>query len=138
MELMGNRAVASDIESIGDHAEAIATQVSRMKEQGHAPPPDQIYRKIQEISMETETILREAMAALLSRDLMLANNALSRQLKTRISDSELKVQLRELANYSRDAHPLQAVAIHLRSITAFASSIATSAIDRSLEVNSSS
>lgn len=136
MELMGNRSVAQDIESIGDHVEAIATEVSRMKELGHTPPPDQIYLKIREVSSETENILKEAMTALLSRDLMLANNALSRQLKAQMSDSELRIQLRELANHSKNAHPLQIVATHLRSITSFASSIATSAIDRSLESNS--
>ena len=133
MELMGNRSVAQDIESIGDHVEAIAYEVSRMKELGHAPPPDQIYHKIREVYFETENILKEAMTALLSRDLMLANNALSRQLKAQMSDSELRIQLRELANHSKNAHPLQIVATHLRSITRFASSIATSAIDRSLE-----
>jgi len=136
MELMGNRSVAQDIESIGDHVEAIASEVSRMKELGHAPPPDQIYNKIREVYSETEFILKEAMTALLSRDLMLANNALSRQLKAQMSDSELRIQLRELANHSKNAHPLQIVATHLRSIIRFASSIATSAIDRSLESQS--
>lgn len=132
VEQMGIRSVAQDISSIGDHAEAIATEVSRMREQGYTPPQGQIYKKLREVHTETENILREAMMALQSRDMVMVNTALTRQLKAQVTESELRLQLRELT-HSKDASSLQIVATHLRDITSRASSIATAALDRCLE-----
>ena len=133
LEHMENRAVARDIEVIGNSAEAIASEVARMKELGLAPPPDQIYEKMYEIYKETENLLKEAMAALLARDLMMANSALSRQNKTRSDAEELYARIHKLAPPSKSALPLQVMATQLHNISSAASSIATVAIDRSLE-----
>ena len=133
MELMGNRAVARDIGVIGDSAEAIATEVIRMRELGLPPPPKQVYEKILEIHGETESLLREAMAALLSRDLAMAKQALSRQVKTRSGNEALCDSINWLESPSRNTLSLQVLAIQLRNISSAASSIATMAIDRSLE-----
>ena len=134
LELMGNRAAAKDIESIGDNAEAIAKLISNMKQEGQTPPPEQIYRKIQELSSYTEMILKDAISALLSRDLVLANHALGQRNKALAAETELRDQLNEYTSDPRIIGPLYTVATHLHNITSFSSSIANLAIDRSMDV----
>ena len=133
LELMGNRAAAKDIESIGDSAEAIAKLISTMKQEGQVPPPEQIYKQIQKISSFTESILKDAISALLSRDLVLANKALSQRNKALVAETELRDQLNEYTSDPRVIGPLYTVATHLHNITSFASSIANFAIDRSMD-----
>lgn len=135
LELMGNRAAAKDIESIGDNAEAIAKLISAMKQEGQTPPPEGIYRKIQELSGYTEQILKDAISALLSRDLVLANQALGQRNKALAAEVELRDLLNEYTSDPRIIGPLYTVATHLHNITSFSSSIANLAIDRSMDIS---
>ncbi len=135
LELMGNRAVAKDIESIGDHTESIAKVITSMRQEGQSPPSDNIYLMIRDLSQETEMILKDAMAALLSRDLILANNALSRKHRTQKIDDELRTRLGTIIDDPQVVAPLYSVVTHLRNIVNFSSSIANLAIDRCLETS---
>jgi phosphate uptake regulator len=128
----GYRVVAAELEAVADDMTSMAQAVLELL-RANAAIPTPLVRRFKGLSDEVKGLYTHALAALLTRDLRLANNSLEARVKLKEAENELA---RESLKVVRDAGALLQIRAILDSLSRTAdnaSSVAKIAFNRYLE-----